>query len=90
VVPPDCRLVRLAVEVLEELDIQPAGDASSTDANIPISRGVPAVCIGLTSGGNVHREDEFIDLAPIDRGVAQLMMLVLCAADELHRGSIRL
>jgi acetylornithine deacetylase/succinyl-diaminopimelate desuccinylase-like protein len=90
VVPPDCRLVRLAVEVLEELDIQPAGDASSTDANIPISRGVPAVCIGLTSGGNVHREDEYIDLAPVERGVAQLMMLVLCAADELHRGSIRL
>lgn len=90
IVPSDCRLVRLAVEALEALDVEPAGDASSTDANIPISRGIPAICIGLTTGGGVHREDEFIDLAPVQRGLAQLTILALAAADELHRGSLRL
>ena len=90
VAPADSRIVRLAVEVLEALGISPAGDASSTDANIPISRGVPALCIGLTTGGGVHREDEFIDVAPVAIGLAQLIALTVGAADELHRGVLQL
>ncbi len=90
VAPADSRFVRLAVDVLEEVGVTPAGDASSTDANIPISRGIPAICIGLTTGGGVHREDEFIDVEPIERGLAQLIVLTVCAAEELHRGSLQL
>lgn len=90
IVPADSRVVRLAIEILQELGVQPAGDASSTDANIPISRGVPSICVGLTSGGGVHREDEYIDLPPFTRGLAQLIELTLSVADELHRGSLRL
>jgi tripeptide aminopeptidase len=76
--------------VLDEVGVTPAGDASSTDANIPISRGIPAICIGLTSGGGVHREDEFIDIAPVELGLAQLLILTVCAAEELHSGSLQL
>lgn len=90
VAPSDSRFVRLAVDVLDALGVAPAGDASSTDANIAISRGLPAVCIGLTTGGGVHREDEFIDIEPVERGLAQLIALTICAADELHRGSLQL
>ena len=43
---------------------------SSTDANIPLSRGIPAVCIGITDGGNAHRLDEWIATTPIGRGLA--------------------
>ena len=69
--------------------MQPAGDASSTDANIAIGRGIPAVCIGLTTGGNVHREDEFIDTAPIEKGLSQLVELALSVAADVASGEIR-
>jgi len=88
VVSPASRIVRLAIETLEAMGISPTGDASSTDANIPISRGIPAVCIGLTTGGNVHREDEFIDVAPVVNGLTQLVLLSLAVTDELGAGSI--
>ena len=79
----DSAIVRLATEALSALGVEPAFDASSTDANVPISRGIPAVCIGLTTGGNVHREDEFIDTGPVATGLAQLALLALGAAEGL-------
>jgi tripeptide aminopeptidase len=88
IVPPSSRIVRLAIETLQSLGISPTGDASSTDANIPISRGIPAVCIGLTTGGNVHREDEYIDVEPIANGLTQLIVLSLTVASELANGVI--
>lgn len=54
---------------LRELGIEPTLDASSTDANVPLALGIPAVCIGLTRGGHAHRNDEYIELAPNGRGM---------------------
>jgi tripeptide aminopeptidase len=71
----DTPLVRLAGDVLRALGFDPVFDASSTDANIPISRGIPAVCIGITRGGLGHTTDEYIEIPPIAAGVAQLAML---------------
>jgi acetylornithine deacetylase/succinyl-diaminopimelate desuccinylase-like protein len=88
VVPAESRIIRLASSILESIDIQPVGDASSTDANIPISRGVPAVCIGLTTGGNVHREDEYIDNAPISDGLYQFLALTVATAGFLAQGQL--
>jgi acetylornithine deacetylase/succinyl-diaminopimelate desuccinylase-like protein len=87
-VSPSSRIVRLATQTLESIGISATGDASSTDANIAIGRGIPAVCIGLTSGGNVHREDEFIDSAPVGDGMTQLVLLTLAVASELATGAI--
>ena len=83
VVPLESSIVRLATGVLSALGVETSYDASSTDANVPISRGIPAVCVGLTSGGNVHREDEWIAVDPIPTGLAQLGLLTLALADEL-------
>lgn len=85
VVAVDSPIVGLAASTLATLGIEPSFDASSTDANVPIAAGIPAVCIGLTTGGNVHRTDEFIDLAPVPTGIAQLALLTL-ALSELLRG----
>ncbi|GMQ78875.1 MAG: M20/M25/M40 family metallo-hydrolase [Anaerolineae bacterium] len=52
----------------------------STDANIPISRGYPAVCIGLANAGNTHRLDEFLEPMNLARGLSQLLLLTLAAA----------
>lgn len=57
--------------------------AGSTDANIPLSRGMTAVCIGLTESGNAHRLDEFIDVTHLADGMQQLLLLTLAAAGEV-------
>lgn len=86
--PVDDGLVPIAASVLEDLGFDVAYDASSTDANIPISRGIPAVCIGLTTGGNVHRVDEYIDIPPLVKGFAQLLLTSLGSANAIASGKI--
>lgn len=76
-------LLKIASEVLRELDFDPKLDTASTDANIPISMGIPAVCIGITQGANLHREDEYIHVSPIAPGFAQLVSVTLQAAEAL-------
>jgi acetylornithine deacetylase/succinyl-diaminopimelate desuccinylase-like protein len=88
VVETDSRIIRLASSILESIGIQPVGDASSTDANIPISRGIPAVCIGLTTGGNVHREDEFIDNGPVADGLYQMLALTVTVSAFLSQDQL--
>ena len=53
----------------------------STDANIPLSQNFPAVCIGLTRSANAHRLDEFLDTTELPRGMQQLLLLALDAAN---------
>jgi tripeptide aminopeptidase len=54
-------------------------EASSTDANAAHGRGIPAITVGVSTGANAHRLDEYIDLEPIPAGLASLEALV----DEL-------
>jgi hypothetical protein len=81
-------IVRLAMGILSELGVTATGDASSTDANIAIARRVPAICIGLTTGGNVHRLDEFIETKPLGSGLVQLAALAVGVADGVANGDI--
>lgn len=69
-------LVQLAARAIREIDLEPRFEASSTDANIPLSLEQPAVCIGLTHGANAHRADEYIDLPPLQRGLHALLETV--------------
>jgi acetylornithine deacetylase/succinyl-diaminopimelate desuccinylase-like protein len=53
---------------------------SSTDANIPLSRGYQAVCLGLTHSTNCHRTDEYIDATHLPAGLSQLLLVALAEA----------
>lgn len=57
--------------------------ASSTDANIPLSRGYEAVCLGLTESANSHRLDEYISISHLPAGLSQLLLVVLAAASDM-------
>lgn len=87
-VPLDKGIVPIGVAVLRALGLDATCDASSTDANIPISRRIPAMCIGLATGGNVHRPDEYIDLDRLGTGFAQLILLTCKVTRELSRGKL--
>jgi len=69
-------LISLADECLREQDIQPLLTIGSTDANIPLSRHLPSLVLGVTTGGGAHTTEEFIDLDPILRGMAHLVQFV--------------
>jgi acetylornithine deacetylase/succinyl-diaminopimelate desuccinylase-like protein len=73
-------LAQLAHETLTYLGIQPIFDHGSTDANALLANGLPTITIGITRGGNAHREDEFIEIAPIFDGIWQLLLLIGGAA----------
>jgi tripeptide aminopeptidase len=66
-IPAGHRLVRLAEQCLLEQGIAPQLGCSSTDANLPLSRGLPALCLSLTRGNGAHTLDE-----PLAPGMAQL------------------
>ena len=71
-IAPDHPLVLAAQRALTQQGLAPRLDVGSTDANAPLSRGYPAVCIGLTKGGGAHSSSEYIETAPLAQGLAQL------------------
>jgi tripeptide aminopeptidase len=81
----DHPLVLAAIESLHAIKVKPqlTMRISSTDANIPLSRGIPAVCVGVTDGGNAHRTDEWIATPPIASGLRHLLTLTTWAATWL-------
>ncbi|MCB9445583.1 MAG: M20/M25/M40 family metallo-hydrolase [Ardenticatenaceae bacterium] len=80
-IPRSHPLVQLAEDALRFVGCQHINFiAGSTDANIPLSEGITAVCIGLTESGNAHRLDEFIDVTRLAQGMQQLLLLTLAAA----------
>jgi di/tripeptidase len=72
----DHPLVRLAISCLDKQGIEPRLNIGSTDANVPLSRGMSAVCIGLTTGGGAHTTDEYIHTRPLAKGLDQLLAIV--------------
>ena len=82
-------LVQAACTILQEIGIKERSDAriSSTDGNVPLSRDIPAVCVGLTDGGDVHRLSEWIDPLPLVKGMQQLLYLTWWSAAWLTKRS---
>jgi tripeptide aminopeptidase len=64
--------------IRKQLRLRPAiFSAASTDANLPLSLGIPALCLGITRGGLAHTVKEYIDIAPIPQGLKQLLLTIL-------------
>ena len=51
--------------------------ASSTDANIPLSRGIPANTLGVIRGDLAHTREEWIDLASVEEGFRIALAVIL-------------
>lgn len=77
-------LVRATDEVLRELaGERPCHQESSTDANIPLSLGIPAHTVGTVAGDLLHTREEWIEKASLERGLAVILALMLAHAQEL-------
>jgi acetylornithine deacetylase/succinyl-diaminopimelate desuccinylase-like protein len=54
-------------------------EAGSTDASVPLNRGLPGICVGLTKGGEAHTLHEYIEIRPMRRGYLSLVQLMEAA-----------
>lgn len=75
-IPLEHPLVVLAGEALMTVGITPKFNIGSTDANVPLSLGYPAICLGLTTGHGAHTLDETIEIAPLSLGLQQLLAVI--------------
>ncbi len=76
--PADSPLVELAVEATKILGIEPRLDQSSTDSNLPISLGVPAITLGAGgTSGSSHTLAEWYDPTGRDLGLKRALLVML-------------
>lgn len=81
-IPRNTPVVRWAEEALRFAGCDAAIFVNgSTDANIPLSKGIDSVCVGLTRSANSHRIDEYIETGPLPNGLQHLLLLVLAAGN---------
>ncbi len=69
-------LVTLARDCLREAGLEAGLISGSTDANVPLSKGYPAIVLGVTTGGSAHTIHEYINTAPVAQGLEQLVRFV--------------
>ncbi len=72
-IPASHPLIRLAQTVLRELSIEPTLAMGSTDANLPLSLGYPALVLGITHGDGAHTSGEYLNTLPVAEGMEQLV-----------------
>ena len=51
--------------------------SGSTDANIPMSLGIPAICVGSYMGGGAHTREEFLEIASVPVGLKITAEIIL-------------
>lgn len=78
-------VVRAAVAAYRQVGLEAHLHPGSTDANIPLSLGLPACSFGVSSGGGVHTLEEYLDPGSLVTGMAALATWVtLLMADLNH------
>ena len=84
--PPNSPLVQRAIAATRALGLAPLLDRSSTDANLPISRGIPAITIGRGGvSANSNSPDEYWVDVESNRGIRRLMLIALAEAGLANR-----
>jgi len=78
--PAASPLVKLACEATEAVGSTPRLEQASTDSNLPISLGIPAITLGAGgTSGNSHTLDEWYDPSGRDLGLKRALLVLLGA-----------
>jgi len=75
-IPSNHPLVEIARKSIESKGYQPNLSIGSTDANVPLSLGYPAICTGITRGDGAHTINESIITEPIQDGLEIITEIV--------------
>lgn len=80
-VPADAPLVAAAAAATRLVGAEPETIGSSTDANVPMSLGIPAIALGCGGdGGGIHTLGEWYDNEDGPRGLERCLWVALAAA----------
>jgi len=83
-IPADHPVVQTCMAVHRALGLKTYTESGSTDHSVPLSLGLPGVCLGVTEGMNEHRLDEYIETGSIPTGVKNILL----AAVALTHGGV--
>ena len=80
--PHDSPIVQTTTAVVKAFGLKPSYSTSSTDSNVAMSMGLPAVTIGRGPGGRSHAPDEWTDVAPsnVSQSVQVATAIILSVA----------
>lgn len=73
---------RIERSVREIMHLEPVYCSGSTDANYPLSQGIPAICIGSVRGNGCHTREEYLyleDLVPAVRFLLDVLQYYYCS-----------
>ncbi len=68
------RWIDAAKAVLPEMNVKIL--PGSTDCNMPLSQGIPAICVGIYRGGAAHTYEEWVDYRSLKTGYEILLRFV--------------
>jgi tripeptide aminopeptidase len=78
----DARILQLLRAVDRHLQFRTELRTASTDANIPLTRGVEALAVGAGGdGGGIHTRAEWYDSRGRDLGLRRILLLLVALAD---------
>ena len=71
-------LIRRAAEAIAtRYGLEVKCRAGSTDCNIPLSMGIPAVCVGCVRGGGAHTREEYVEIDSLVPGIKVAFEMIL-------------
>jgi tripeptide aminopeptidase len=76
-IPFSHRLVKVALGVMEALDVPPDQGHSPSELSEFLGRGLPAITLGITRGAKNLDAPDFVQIDPILTGVAQVIGLLV-------------
>ena len=83
--PPSAHIVEVATNATRALNVTPVLEVASTDSNIPIALGIPAVTLGGGgSAGNPHTLDEWYDPSHRHIGLKRGLLVILAMVGILR------
>lgn len=76
--PPSIALIQRAIAATQQVEGSPTLRVGSTDSNIPIAKGIPAITIGGGGiGRNAHALDEYYINTEGTKGIKRALLIVL-------------
>lgn len=70
-------LIERAADAVESyVGIRPDVTSGSTDCNLPLSLGIPAICFGGYVGAGAHTREEYIELDSLPQGFKSVMAFI--------------
>lgn len=78
------RLTEICRTIIEDATgVEVKMTSGSTDCNIPLSLGIPALCIGVYNGGGAHTREEWVEKASLPVGLAVGVRTVIEVTREI-------